>query len=309
MSKFTVRQSIVSTADSAVLFESIRNFNHWPAWSPFHILDPGVSYNVNSAGDFYEWDGPRIGAGNMRITGIESSRKIHYELTFLRPWKSVSQGYFELLPSEKGTEVVWFLESSLPFFLFFMKKQMSAFIGMDFSRGLRMLKDYAEKGSVPSKLEFRGISTYPATSYIGLENTAGWGNIGEVMSRDIDRLSSFFRESNEQMQGPPFVIYTKMDVLKETFAFVTAFPIANVDTSRILPTGMFIGQMPAVSVYTIRHTGSYEHLGNAWSAGNTLQRSKGFKAHKKQKPFEVYRSNPLEVPASEIITDICFPVA
>lgn len=309
MATFIVRQSIESSANLATLFESIRYFNHWPAWSPFHLLDPGVSYKVSPEGDFYEWDGPRIGAGNMRITGAEPLKRIDYELTFLRPWKSVSQGYFELLPSANGTEVVWFLESSLPFFLFFMKKQMSAYIGMDFSRGLKMLKDYAETGTIPSKLEFKGLHTYPATHYIGLANQAGWGEIGEVMRGDIDRLASFFTETNEKMQGPPFVIYTRMDVLKETFAFVTAFPVSGTDSLRALPAGMLEGYMPAVSVYTIRHTGSYTHLGNAWAAGNTLQRSNAFKPHKKWKPFEVYMSNPLEVAAAELITDICFPVA
>ena len=33
---------------------------------------------------------------------------------------------------------------------------MEAFIGMDYDRGLLMLKDLVEKGSVPSKLDFIG---------------------------------------------------------------------------------------------------------------------------------------------------------
>jgi hypothetical protein len=49
------------------------------------------------------------------------------------------------------------MDSKQPFFQFFLKGMMTSLIGMDYERGLRMLKDYVETGSVPSTLEFPGI--------------------------------------------------------------------------------------------------------------------------------------------------------
>ena len=42
---------------------------------------------------------------------------------------------FYLKSNENSTEVNWTMDSSLPFFMFWMKNQMVEFIGMDYDRG------------------------------------------------------------------------------------------------------------------------------------------------------------------------------
>ena len=46
---------------------------------------------------------------------------------------------------------------------------MTTFIGMDYERGLAMLKDYAETGKVPSNLEIKQESDYTGCDYVGIK--------------------------------------------------------------------------------------------------------------------------------------------
>ena len=45
---------------------------------------------------------------------------------------------------------------------------MEIFVGMDYDRGLALLKDLVETGKTNSNLEFKGIKTFHATKFIGI---------------------------------------------------------------------------------------------------------------------------------------------
>jgi len=55
--------------------------------------------------------------------------------------------------SKAETRVTWSMQSSLPFFLFFMRKSFENFVGMDYDRGLRMLKEQLESGKISSRID------------------------------------------------------------------------------------------------------------------------------------------------------------
>ena len=66
-----------------------------------------------------------VGSGNMNVTAENAPQSIDYDLTFLKPWKSRAKVRFELERKGDGTKTTWFMESSLPFFMFWMKKMMA----------------------------------------------------------------------------------------------------------------------------------------------------------------------------------------
>jgi len=53
-----------------------------------------------------------------------------------------------LIDDGDQTKVTWTMNGCVPIFLFFMIGMMKAWIGMDYERGLMMLKELAEKGKV-----------------------------------------------------------------------------------------------------------------------------------------------------------------
>ena len=306
MPKIHVTRSITINSTVDKLFSKLNDFNEWPAWSPWLIMEPGVEVNVADDAKYYEWKGNRVGEGNMSITKEEKNKSIEYDLTFLKPWKSKAVTKFELAKERNATKVTWVMDSSLPFFMFWMKKMMEAFIGMDYDRGLNLLKDVLEKGEVESKLEFREESEFPGTKYVGIKTTCSIPDLGNKMEEDFGKLSAFIETNKELATGEMYSIYHDFNMVKEKAIYTACTGVTSIPEN--LPNGLFSGEIPATKLYTLRHIGAYHHLGNAWSTLYTMHRGKEFKTVKGIHPFEHYINDPKKTPEKDLITDVCFAI-
>lgn len=306
MPKMHVSKSVSINAPVEKILPAINDFSHWTAWSPWLIMEPEATVNVSDDKKYYSWQGKRVGEGEMKITNENSTKSIDYDLTFLKPWKSEAKVKFELQENGDSTHVTWLMDSSLPFFLFWMKKMMVAFVGKDYERGLNMLKDYVETGHVPSKLDFDGVSSYNGCDYVGIKSECSMKNMGPSMEKDFEKLGNWIKENSDLVADKPFSIYHKWDMVNEKVTYTSGIPVKSKPSS--VPTGMTSGSIPSTSVYSISHTGPYRHLGNAWSTGFNMKQSKAFKMNKKVDTFETYVSDPAEVSENELITTVHFPV-
>ncbi len=307
MPKMNVERSIMIDAPSEKIYAILNNFNEWQAWSPWLITEPEAKVTVSEDAKSYEWEGNRTGSGNMSITNESENSLIDYDLNFVKPWKSKAKVRFRLEPKDGGTEVAWGMDSSLPFFMFWMTKMMTAFISMDYDRGLRMLKEYVENGFVASKLDFKGESDFPGCDYIGIKSSCAIDQIGEQMMSDFGKLKEYLDANSDIKTGMAFTIYHKWNPAKNRVDYTGAWAVEN------LPDGVseefLTGSIPATKVHTVSHIGAYHHLGNAWSALYAMHRAKEFKPKKGIHPFEVYVSDPQQVEEKELITEINFAVA
>ena len=306
MPKIHVNKSITIDAPIDKVYGTLSDFHTWPAWSPWLICEPECEVNTREDGKYYEWDGKRIGSGNMSMASENAPNGMKCDLTFLKPWKSTSKVGFDLHEDGEGTKVSWSMDSSLPFFMFWMKKMMTAFIGSDYDRGLSMLKEYVETGKVRSKLDWKGVSQYDGCKYIGITRDSSIDNIGPDMGADFEKLWAAIGENKDNVAGDSFSIYHKWDMVNRKVNYTAGIPVEDVPEN--VGNGISVGNIPASKVYTLRHTGAYNHLGNAWSTLVMMQRNKEFKAKKGFHPFETYVNMPGEVPDEELITDIHFGV-
>ena len=306
MPKTYVEKSITIAASSHKVKSIIADFNHWKAWSPWFILEPEANDTISDNGKSHEWDGKRIGSGMIKVVAEEES-VIKYDLTFLKPWKSKSKSDFILEKlNDNSTKLSWTMEGTLPFFMFWMKTMMERLIGMDYDRGLLMLKDYIEKGQVDAKLEFLGESQFEGCNFVGVKSTCTIDNIGEVMEADFKKLTDFAKENENIVTCDWFSVYHKFDFNRNKVVYTSGVGIKS-DPSEI-PAGMFKGNLPATKVHTVRHIGSYELSGNAWSAIMAMERAKEFKQNKKIPPMEFYRNSPMETEPKDLISDVCIAV-
>ncbi len=304
MPKMHIHKSTEIKAPVDKIFNTLNDFTSWTAWSPWLIMEPEAKVDIADDGKYYSWKGERVGTGNMKITNEVSDKSIDYDLNFLTPWKSSAKVRFEFEPAEDGTKVNWLMDSSLPIFLFWMKKMMVAFVGMDYERGLAMLKDYVEDGEVHSKLEFKGNESYPGCNYIGLKSTCSKQALAESMEKDFQKIDEFAKAMPELVAGKPFTIYHKWDMVNEKIIYTSGIPINK--TPEQVPESMIMGEIPKTEMYTVAHTGPYNHLGNAWSTLYNMERSKSIKVNKKIHPFETYINDPAEVGENELITEVHF---
>lgn len=305
MPSLKVERSITINASAQEVYTAINDFNKWIKWSPWLIMDPEAQVDIAEDGNSYSWKGMRVGEGNMKIRSEKKDEQITFDLNFLKPWKSVSSTHFVLSEANGNTEVTWSMNSSLPFFLFWMKKMMSAYVGADYERGLEMLKVFVEEGEINSKLDFEGFSVDEGCQWIGITTACDLAIVGTQMEADYAMIGAFLEENQDLVAGNNFTIYHKWDMVRSRVSYTAAIPVNKVPDN--LPQNFTAGGIPSTKVYKLRHTGGYKHLGNAWSAGYAMMRNKEFKHLKKIDPFEVYHNNPKETKDKDLITVLHFP--
>lgn len=306
MPRTYVEKSITIAASVETIKNIISNFNNWEPWSPWFILEPETKVTVSDDGKTQEWEGKRIGSGIIKLVS-EGELIINYELIFLKPWKSKSKTDFILEKiDENNTKLTWTMDSSLPFFMFWMKNMMERLIGMDYDRGLLMLKEYIEKGQVDAKLEFLGESEYEGCNFVGVKSECTIDNIGEVMEADFKKLMEFAKENEDIITKEFFSIYHKFDFNKNRVVYTSGVGIKS-EVLKI-PAGMFEGSLPATKVHTVRHIGPYELSGNGWSAIMAMDRAKELTKNKKVPPMEFYRNMPMDTEPKDLISDICMAI-
>lgn len=305
MPKMHIERSISINAPTPNVYKVISDFNDWRPWSPWLCMEPEAKVTVADDAKSYEWEGNRTGTGNMKIVKEIENEFIDYDLNFLTPWKSHAKTNFTLSSEGNSTKVTWVMDSSLPFFMFFMKGMMEAFVGADYERGLDMLKVYVEEGEVPSKMEFVGNKSFSGCRWIGIKKDCSIDQMAPEMIADFGKLRSL-GEEKELSEFKMATIYHKWNLPKNKVSYTACMVMKEIPSE--IPTGFVSGEIPEVSSYVLRHVGSYRQLGNAWSTLYSMHRNKEFKPKKGINPFEIYENNPQTTPEKELITDVYFPV-
>ena len=307
---FTVKRSITIDQPASEVFSKLLYFEEMNKWSPWLITETNAQTQLRGTdgqvGTISTWEGEITGKGEMEIIEVDSPRHIHNEVRFLAPWQSTAQAYFDVADNGQSCTVTWTLESSLPIFMFWMKNMMIAWIGMDYERGLRMLKEYTETGEIASKVDILDQESGEPFHYIGIKNACTLDEIGEAMPKDFNRLAQAWQTLG--ITEPQFAatLYHKMDIKTQRCVYTALLPVPGPVSTP--PAGTLTGHLAGGNALVVKHTGSYNNLGNAWSAGMTYVRYKKLKARKSAEPLEVYVSNPNEVEAKDLETRIYFPV-
>lgn len=306
MSNFEVERTTLIGEPVEEVFATVRDFQSWPRWSPWLRAEPDCQLDFTPDGSAYSWDGEVVGSGEMKVIAEKKNHSIDYELTFLKPWKSTAQVRFLFSPEGDRTRTAWKINGKLPFFLFWMKGIITSTIGMDYKRGLAMLKDLLQTGSVPSELEFQGSQSFPGLSYVGIKTNCRIADIAEKMEADMNKLRKWVQDQHITPSGPPLSIYHKWSLVQGTTSYTLGFPVEKIPGW--LPENFVSGKIPSCQTQQIQHTGPYRHLGNAWAAGMAHIRAKKWKPLRSIAPFEIYHNTPAETPEKKLVTTVYFPM-
>lgn len=306
--KYNVERSITISTELGKVRPLIADFNHWNRWSPWMVVDPQAKNEITGqpgrVGSAMSWEGEVIGSGNMKLSQIESDIYT-YALEFIKPFRSTATTQFILeAVNDQETKVTWTMDSSMPFFLFFMISTIKTLVGMDYERGLKMLKSMAEAGRVNATTINEGVQKVEGFNYFGIKKTSTIDQVPAGMSQAFMELMGHLQKEEVNAEKY-FALYTEINLKKQRFTYLTGVSDEGF-TDREIPTTYERGAIQSGKMLKIRHQGSYQFLGNAWSMGMMNLRAKKMK--QAGHPFELYVNNPQEVPEEELVTELYFPV-
>lgn len=312
MPAIRVQRTIQCNVTPNKAFETIAEFNTWTTWSPWLCADPEakvtVTENSHGVGAVYAWNGELVGEGSIKHVALEPPRRIEQDLRFVKPFRSEAQVTFDIQPAGEGCQITWSMDSSLPWFLFWMTGQMQGFIGMDYDRGLRMLKDWMETGEILSKTNIRGIETVGPVAVAGVRDRCSLKQIGPAMEKAFGKAKQLFATANLPLDGQMVSVYHKLDVKAQTFDFTSGYTLpASQIPQASSATGLATWSLPETKALRVSHLGSYDHLGNAWSAANQYARYKKLKL-RNSGDFEIYLPHSQSESPADQTTEIYLPV-
>ncbi len=310
MPDYAFHRSIEIDAPTATVHGLIVDFTRWPDWSPWTIQEPEchITYfgDTGTKDSGYSWAGERIGSGEITLRESTHSA-VSCDLQFLKPFKSQAKVRFDIEAlTESRCQVTWHMQSSMPFFLFFMIANIKRFVGMDYERGLRMLKELAETGAVASNITSQGEHNLPSATYIGTEITASLSELPAVMPTHYEAMAQYLADQSITPDGPPFAQYLRSDFKADQHRIVLGVPVTGLTADP--PAGYALGTRAAFSCVRFDHTGGYDHLGNVWATAIGWNRHHKRKADKRCVGIEVYVDDPANTPRETLLTELYIPV-
>ena len=307
MPSYHVERTIVIEKPIKEVRDSLKNFKEWPKWSPWIIMEPDATLTYSDrqgqVGASYGWSGVLIGAGGMELMDVHDD-ELKMQLNFVKPFKSTADVGFKLVENDSGTKVTWYMDGNLPFFMFWIRSKMKAYIGMDYMRGLLMLKEYLETGSVASYVHIEGVMPVSETEYVAIPTQCSIDDLGSSMQENWKDLYRFIEENKLSMEGVPFSIFHTFDMVKHETSYYSCIPVT---TDVALSEGWLRGTLDAEETLKTMHKGRYRHLGNAWMTAMNFARMKKMKMAKSPVGYEFYLNNPYDTDEEELVTEIYMP--
>jgi len=150
-STYRVERRISITAPQQAVFDKLDDVHEWPRWSPWDALDPNPKRTFTGpekgVGATYAWDGnEQVGRGYLRVESDHAPSRVTYAVRFESPLDAEMLYEFTIVPTEKGTTVVWIFQGEHPFWakIFMLFRDLDRGVGQDMQRGLTTLKQQLE---------------------------------------------------------------------------------------------------------------------------------------------------------------------
>lgn len=306
------RQIFINKTQSEI-FRFLVDFKNWNQWSPWLKLEktciPVWQGEPGQIGHSQSWDGQIIGSGRMTLEALTPDKKIAIQLEFFKPWRSKSKAFFDLTPQGDGTLVAWSMENNLPFFMYFFKSQISAYLGSDFMRGLRMLKECLETNNLQTEVEHKGVQAKEGFYFVGIRNQSSVENLAQMIPADFAKLNANAASAAIGVSTGQVCFCHKMDRVKNLCDYTVALTFSQAPTS--VPAGCETGFVPKHQALLVEHWGPYRFIDNAWSAVTPLLRLKKKKLLKSISPYELHLTRPNQIKAGQeglMRTEVVLPI-
>ena len=146
---FNVEKTIVISRPVPEVMNKISDLNYYRQWNPWQQADPSAKSTITGTpktpGHQYAWVGKKVGVGNLTFKSMDD-KHIHFDLEFLKPWKSKARDNWMFEHWGEGeTKVTWQNSGQLPWpIASLMGPMINKNLNHQFEQGLKNLKKMCE---------------------------------------------------------------------------------------------------------------------------------------------------------------------
>lgn len=148
---FNVEKTIVINKPVADVMSRVADLNYYSQWNPWQQSDTTTKSTITgtpkTAGHKYAWEGKKVGVGSLTLNSIDD-KHIHFDLEFLKPWKSKAKDnwLFEPWGNDGETKITWQNSGQLPWpIASLMGPMINKNLNHQFEQGLNNLKKMCEE--------------------------------------------------------------------------------------------------------------------------------------------------------------------
>lgn len=146
---FNVEKTIVISRPVTEVMNKISDLNYYSKWNPWQQSDPSTKSSITGTpkmpGHKYAWEGKKVGVGSLTLKSLDD-KHIHFDLEFLKPWKSKAKDNWMFEAWGEGeTKVTWQNSGQLPWpIASLMGPVINKNLNHQFEQGLNNLKKMCE---------------------------------------------------------------------------------------------------------------------------------------------------------------------
>ncbi|SNR43420.1 Polyketide cyclase / dehydrase and lipid transport [Maribacter sedimenticola] len=145
---YHVYRSIELNHPTSKVWEHIKYLEKQTQWSPWSRKDPNMEQKIigtdGTVGAVSYWNGNKeVGEGEQEITKIVEGKRVEQDLRFLKPYKSESECYMDLIElGPNKSKLTWGFagQNKFPMSIMMLFMNMDKMVGKDFEQGLQNLK-------------------------------------------------------------------------------------------------------------------------------------------------------------------------
>ncbi len=115
---YNIERTVIIKRPVPEVMKRVGNLNDYSIWNPWQQSEPNsartITGTANTPGHKYAWQGKKIGVGSLTINSLDD-KHIHFDLLFLKPWKSKAKDNWLFEHWGDGeTKVTWQNSGGLP---------------------------------------------------------------------------------------------------------------------------------------------------------------------------------------------------
>lgn len=277
-----VERTVEINAPASIVWNDIVRFEKFNQWNTWKLMDSTAEYTISgddgTVGAIDAWKGKKIGEGKLQHLSLDPYKSIQQKLTFVTPFRSESDVFFQLSEAAGKTKVVWGFDAHYDRPQNVMALFMKGAVEEDFAKGLNNLKSMAEADKngpgTPNGINVTVREMdFPATTYAAARKTVPFKGISNYYRTNLEQIYKAATAAKLQPGVPCGLFYTWDEKKRET-DMAAAIPVPEGST---LGPGFEIIRLPAAKAAYVDYYGPYDKIANAHVAIQQFIEKKGKK--------------------------------